>query len=481
VDFDQHLLMETKADIHDCPWRNEVLKLQESNDALQAEIALLKRKVFGKRSEKMPPIKPKNTKASDEQTKAKRQERKAQRKELPEVVYTHSLEDKDKHCPRCGSLDFKQVGEGRTSIVYEYVPARFLRQVHVQETWACSCGEHLITAKGPTKPVEGGQYGAGFIANIVTAKCCDSIPLYRMEKQLKRIGLPVSRSTLCSLFHQASFALKPIYERMLDLMPSYSLVLADETPIPVQAAKKTHKGYIWSFINDDFILYRYSDTRGGITPKEVLKESQGVLMADGYSGYNQACLDDTRKRAGCWAHARRKFFEAQDSAQVSKHALDKIKDLYQVEYDAANAGVDESGHLKLRQDRSRAILNELHVWLIEQQTIHPPKSLMGKAIGYTLNQWDELNHFVNDPKIPLDNNASERALRIIALGRKNYLFAGNKNAAENLAGLYSLMASCELHGINPEKYLRDVLIRVHTHSQTKLDELLPHRWMHQFD
>ncbi len=268
---------------------------------------------------------------------------------------------------------------------------------------------------------------------------------------------------------------------MLEHMPSYSLVLADETPIPVQAAKKTHKGYMWSFINDDYILYRYSDTRGGITPVEVLKNSPGTLMADGYSGYNKVCVPEGRTRVGCWAHTRRKFWEAKDTAEEAQYALDKIQELYQVEYDAQNQDADPNQHLKIRQHRSIKILTALHRWLMEQQSIHPPKSSMGKAIGYALKQWHELSHFLNNSEVPLDNNASERALRIIALGRKNYLFAGNKDAAENLAGLYSLMATCELHDINPEKYLADVLIRVHTHPHQELDSLLPQRWKQMID
>ncbi len=415
-------MMETKVDTHDCHWRLEALRLHsiseeraEKVDALQAEVAQLKRMIFGKRSEKMPRIKPIGSTPSPDDIKQSRKSRKRERNLLPEVVHTHALKDDDKHCPSCGSTEFKQVGEGRKSVMYEWIPARLERQVHIQETWACSCGEHLVTAQGPQKPVEGGLYGAGFIAHIVTAKCCDSIPLYRMEKQLKRLDLPISRSTLCNLFHQAASIVKPIYQRMLELMPSYSLVLADETPIQVQAVKKTHKGYMWSFINDDFILYRYSDSRNGIEAKNVLKNSLGTLLVDGYAGYNQVCKDSGRTRAGCWAHARRKFFDALPNAQEAQIALYKIRDLYQVEYDAKSKSLDNEQHTKLRKQKSRSILEQLERWLIEQQTIHPPQSGMGKAITYTLKQWNELNHFIEDCSIPLDNNASERALNYYRL------------------------------------------------------------------
>lgn len=468
--------MEVMFDNHDCPWRAKAEELSQ-------RIEQLERMLFGKRSEKMPSARPKPISSTDpEAIQETRQERRSQKQTLPEVTVEHKVEEADRQCKKCGSSELKKVGAGKVSVMIEYVPARLLRQLHVQETLACPCGEYMVTAAGPIRPTEGGSYGPSLISHVVTAKCCDSIPLYRMEKQFKRLGATLSRSTLCNLFHQAADALKPIYERMLANMPSYSLVLADETPLPVQEDKKTHKGFMWSFINQDYILYRYSRTRSGLTPSLVLKESKGTLIADAFSGYNSICTPDGRTRAGCYAHARRKFFEAKDTAPEAERVLDYIKALYQIEYDAA--AIDVLGtdrHLELRQQRASPILNELHEYLLKQKEIHPPKSPMGKAIGYVFNNWDELCRFVEDPHLPLDNNASERALRIVALGRKNYLFAGNDQAAENLAGLYSLVATCELHGINPEKYLADTLIRVHTHPQAQLDDLLPHRWKTLFN
>jgi transposase len=463
--------MEVTIDNHDCPWRQKV-------EELTRRIEQLERMLYGKRSEKMPPLRPKPRSASDhEAIQATRQERRAQKQTLPEVTIEHTVKEEYRHCQKCGSSDLKKVGQGRVSVMIEWIPARLERQVHIQETLACHCGEYVVTADGPIRPTEGGSYGASFVAHVVTAKCCDSIPLYRMEKQFKRSGLPMSRSTLCNLFHQAADALTPIYERMLNNMPSYSLVLADETPLPIQAENKTHKGYMWSFSNDHYILYRYSRTRSGLTPSQVLKTSKGTLLADAFSGYNSICIPDGRIRAGCWAHARRKFFEAKDNAPEAQQVLDHIKALYHIEYEVANLdALGSAQHLEIRKDRAGPILTVLKQYLREQEDIHPPKSPMGKAIGYVLNNWEELNQFVNNPQLPLDNNASERALRIIALGRKNYLFAGSDEAAENLAGLYSMVASCELHGINPEHYLADVLIRVHTHPQSQLDDLLPHRW-----
>jgi transposase len=467
-------VMELSLDDHNCSWR---IKAEE----LSLRIEQLERMLFGKRSEKIPKIK--NTIMSEPATvQEARSLRRKSKSLLPEVRHVYEVKEKAKLCPRCGSCNLKTVGEGKISSLIEYVPARLERHVHVQETLACSCGEYMVTADGPIKPIDGGHYGASLMAHTVVAKCVDSIPLYRMEKQFKRAGLLITRSSLCNLFHQTADALKPIYQRMLDIMPSYSLVMADETPLPVQAEKKVHRGFMWSFINDDYILYRYSRTRSGETPQMVLKDSVGTLLVDGYSGYNRVCTPEGRMRAGCWAHARRKFFDAKDCEKVAEIALEQIKSLYQIEYDAAMLGVMGSEkHKALRQQRAIPILHDMHKYLSEQSGLHPPKSPMGKAITYALNNWTELNRFVDDEKLSLDNNASERALRIIAVGRKNYLFAGNDEAAENLAGLYSLIATCELHGINPEKYLADVLIRVHTHPHKKIDELLPHRWKNIFN
>jgi transposase len=454
------------------------VKLAEEIALLRAELKELKRLIYGKRSEKMPSLKKElKAPANPEKIQAARAERRAERAQLPEVRFEYRVEDNNKSCPQCGCSELKKVGEGKISTLIEYVPARLERQVHVQETLACPCGSYVVTALGPKKPVEGGLYGPRFMASIVTAKCVDSMPLYRMEKQFKRIGLSISRSTLCNLFHQTATILKPIYKHMLDTMPLYSLVLADETPLPVQDETKTHRGFLWSFINDDYILYQYSRTRSGVTPSNVLKNSQGLLLADAYSGYNRVCTPEGRMRAGCWAHVRRKFFEAKTDAHEAEMVLEHIKALYQVEYEAANQEIAHTNeHQVLRQKQSSPILATLHKYLLEQQGLHPPKSPMGKAINYALNNWQELNQFLENPHLPLDNNASERALRIIALGRKNYLFAGNDDAAENLAGLYSLVASCELHEVNPEHYLADLLIRVQAHPHQQIAELLPHRW-----
>jgi len=475
-----------ELETHECEWRVIASEQEKKIASLEAQLSELKRHVYGKRSEKMPSVKNELRKAGTiehdpDNEQKNRRERRAQRASLPRVIKVHKVASDLRHCPSCDNAELKPIGDGKKTYTVEYFPARFECHEHFQETLTCASCDHIVTANGPVRPTENGKYGAGFIAHVVTAKCCDSIPLYRMEKQFKRIGYPMSRSSLCDVFHQAANATQPIWKRMIELVPQEPLVLADETEIPVMAKKKTKKGYIWAFVLPAFIVYFFSISRGRITPNQILGSSEGVLVTDGYAGYNEVCKNG-RQRAVCWAHVRRKFFDATKYApKESQYALDTILDLYKIEYEAARRNkLGEKEHHLLRQERAPPILKRFSSWLEDQKEKHLPKGPMGKAIAYALNNWVALNTFVDNAAVPLDNNSSERALRIIALGRKNYLFVQNEDAGTNLAGLYSLIATCEMHGINPEKYLADVMIRVQTHPAKDIDELLPQRWAENF-
>jgi len=222
----------------------------------------------------------------------------------------------------------------------------------------------------------------------------------------------------------------------------------------------------------------FSSGRSGETPASVLGESNGFLQADAYSGYNRVTTPKGRTRVGCWAHVRRKFFDAKDHApDECNQALGAILALYEVEYEAANQNLLGSDkHLAMRKVVSQRIVDELHTWLVLNKDLFAPQSRVGKAIRYPLNHWDTLIQFLEDPNLPLDNNMSERLLRVIALGRKNFLFVGNNGAGHNLAVLQSLVSSCQINDVDPQAYLTDVLIRIQTHPQSQIDELLPHKW-----
>lgn len=473
---------------HHCAWREEAEELRERLTVVEAQLEKLQRHVFGQRSEKMPPIgeelrrgEPKNR----ERTKARRQQNARVKRALPVRRIEHRVAEDKRFCPVCRGTKLRPLGTGRETTIFEHVPARVEQQVHVQEVLTCSCGEGIVTAEGAPKVVDKTQYGPGFLAHTIVAKVADSLPLYRQAKQYRRLGLPISRSTLTDLFHRGAEILSPLSQRLLVLVAAQPVVQADETVIRIQAKKKCRKGYLWTFLTTllesgrrvELIGYRFSPSRSGDTPVEVLGNSKGTLVVDAYTGYNAVTTPDGRERAGCLAHARRRFFDALGTAPEAQAALDVIREIYRVEHEAADQGVvGTAAHLALRHGRSRLLMNSLETWLREQQPRHLPKGPLGEAISYALNNWPALCRFLHNAAIPVDNNASERALRVAALGRKNFLFVGSEQAGTNIAGLYALVATCEINGVNPVEYIADVLIRTQTHPNSRLDELLPHKW-----
>jgi transposase len=297
----------------------------------------------------------------------------------------------------------------------------------------------------------------------------------------------MSRSTMTELFHRAGALVAPIAARILALVAESDVVLADETTLPMlKTIEKDDKGnlkekpkrtYLWTFVSGNFVAYRFSASRSGATPSAVLGGTTGTLVVDAYTGYNAVTGVDGRTRAGCLAHARRKFFDARSSHPDADVALDAIRDVYRVEHEAKERGVARTAeHLAMRRTRSKPILDKLHAWLIERRDSYLPKGGMGAAIRYALDNWTELTRFLDDVHVPPDNNRSEAALRVAALGRKNFLFVGHEEAGANVAALYTIVGTCEAHGVNPFEYLRDVLVRVSSHPASDIDALLPHRW-----
>lgn len=471
---------------HDCVLKDIVEQQAARIEELEATIAKLTKEVFGRKSEKMPrveealgvpPVTP-------EQRHARRRAHAIEREKLPTERTFHQVPEADKKCPHCGGEKFSPLGSGRSTVVYEFVPAHIIRREHVQEVLRCACGECVLTAPGAPKVVEGGRYGASFLAHLVVAKCADSTPFYRLEKDFKRQGVALPRSTMNELFHRAALLLTPLSRRLLEQIRTRPIVQADETRLRMQdgGGGKPKTGFVWTFLapDDDGALdisYIFAGDRSGRTPREVLGGTSGVLVVDAYSAYNAVVDVEGRARVGCHAHLRRYFHEALATAPQASEAIDMILDLYRVEHEARERGiVGTATHLELRNERARPARDRLRAWLDEHLERHPPKSPLGVAIRYALKQWDDLGRFLLNARIPLDNNASERALRRVALGRKNFLFVGSVEAGENIAGLYSLVATCEARGINPFAYLADVLPRIGDHPARSLDELLPANW-----
>lgn len=480
-------------------WKDKYLKLESEYSELKTEhselkgkleelellVAGLRKQVYGRLTEKMPSVSDELKKQEDKQAKKKRKEEGQRKKKenaekrskLPKEEVHHEKSPDELVCPKCAGINFRELPPEETT-QFHYVPARVIRKVNIQHKYACSCGECIITADGPLKPWDGCGYTEDFIAQIIVAKCVDSLPLHRQVQMFQRQDFHVARATLVFLFHRCAEVLKPIFDALLKYISSQELVQADETWLNTQ---KKETGYLWTFLSGDSIAYVFKLSRGGETPLEVLGGGEGTLVVDGYIGYK--AITDTKgwNRSGCLAHARRKFFEALDSSKEAQHALDLILKVYQVEHDAKAVGIlGSEQHKEMRQTRSRNIMEELKTWMASFEGQLRPTEPLAKAITYATNQWAHLTAFIEDPKLPLDNNAAERALRIAALGRKNFLFVGSEMAGQNLAMLYSLTMTCKAVGVDPRKYMADVLIRSQHHPQDRIDELLPHRWKDLF-
>lgn len=474
------------VDEHECAWKEHALDLQKQLDDVaekqrlqQEQLEALKQKIFGKSSEKMPPMEreARRGEAPDpEKSQVKRRANAALRAaKIKTEVVDVKVPATERHCPACGGEDFAALGDGKPSSVTEYIQGYFRKRIFRREVLACSCGQHVVTAPVPDKVVDRTQYGPGFMAHLVVSKCCDSLPLYRMEQQFGRLGIPMSRSTMTELFHRTGELVAPLAARILELIAQSEIVLADETPMPVQDARK--KPYIWTFVAGNFIGYRFSLTRSGETPKAVLGGTTGTLVVDMYTGYNSVTGVKGRQRAGCLSHARRKFFKAADGAPEAQIPLELIRKLYVLERQMKLAGKSGNAeHARARWEESLPLMDKLYVSLSHEKPRHLPKSLMGKAIGYSLKNWQALTRFITNVEIPPDNNRSERSLRVVALGRKNFLFAGHKEAGENLAALYTVVATCIAHELDPLAYLTDVLMRLDSTSADRIDELLPQNW-----
>jgi transposase len=469
---------------HDCVLKDLVTDLANRLAKLEHENAQLKKAVLGSRSEKskLPRIKTEPPATPETRQKTRKARAKA-RKEVPTVRDEHKVPDADRRCTACGNTELTPLGDGKTTTVWEFVPARFIRVEHVQEVLRCRCNGFVITAPGAPKVVEGGQYGASFLAHLAVSKCADHTPIYRLEKAFARMGVPIARSTMNELLHRASAILEPLWRRILEKIRVRPVVAADETRLRMLRDKKgkTKHGFVWTFgARDDDgeldVAYVFAEDRSGSTPKLLLEGTAGVLLVDGYSGYNAVEEVSTRRRAACHAHLRRYFFEAIPTAPIAQEVLDMVAEIYRVEHDADARGLTDAAKLEFRKQRAGPLRERIRAWLAEQRGRHPPKSPISTAIRYAENHWDELGVFLDDVRVPLDNNGSERALRRVALGRKNFLFVHDCESGASLTGLYSLVATCEARGINPFEYLTDVLMRVQDTPAAEIDELLPGAW-----
>jgi len=409
---------------------------------------------------------------------------KSGRHPLPEHLArrTKTHEPKQKTCPDCGQ-EMKKVGED-VSEMLEYVPAQFVVIRHVRPKFSCSCCQRMVQAEAPSRPITRGLAGPGLLAHVVVSKFADHLPLYRQSEMYERLGVELERSTLADWVGGVSYALGPLVEALRGYVMAAGKLHADDTPVPVltPGLGKTKTGRLWAYVRDDrpagdsaapAVWYAYSPDRKGEHPQQHLREFRGDLQADGYAGFNQLYEDGRLREVACWAHVRRKFFDlhAAHASPIATEAVERIGQLYAIEDTIRGRPPEE--RQAVRQTQARPLLESLHQWLQGTLANLSKKSETTAAVNYALNRWEALVRYCDDGRLEIDNNAAERALRAVALGRKNYLFAGSDRGGERAAAIYSLIGTAKLNGLDPEAYLRQLLDRISEHPINRITELLP--------
>ncbi|MGH7715295.1 MAG: IS66 family transposase [Vulcanimicrobiaceae bacterium] len=399
---------------------------------------------------------------------------------LPREIQT--IAPCEEACPDCGGV-LKHLGDDVSEIL-ELEPVRFKVIRQVRPKLACAGCDTIVQAPAPARPIERGMAGPGLLAHVLVGKYADHLPLYRQSEIYAREGVELDRSLLAQWVGQTSALLAPLIDALRKHVFTSEVVHADDTPIPVLAPGrgKTKTGRLWTYVRDErpcggeaapAVWFSYTPDRKGEHPQRHLQDFNGILQADGYSGYSKLYESGRVMEAACWAHVRRKFVDLHElhRSPIAAEMIERIGRLYAIESEIRGAPPDE--RCAVRRARSRPLLNDTNGWLQQTLKTLSQKSEMAKAIRYALNRWSALERYCDDGRIEIDNNAAERALRCVALGRKNFLFAGSDAGGESAAGIYSLLGSAKLNGHNPEAFLRDVLTRIAEHPITRIDDLLP--------
>jgi transposase len=408
--------------------------------------------------------------------------RKALPEHLPRQVEVH---EPACTCPNCGGA-MRKLGEDITEVL-DYVPASFKVIRHVRPKLSCRVCETIVQSPMPSLPIERGKPGPGLLAHVLVAKYADHLPLYRQSDIYAREGVDLERSTLADWVGRSTALLDPLIEALRKDVLASDVLHGDDTPVPVLAPGlgKTKTGRLWTYVRDGrpygsdvppACVFFYSPDRKGQHPQDHLKNFKGILHADGYAGFNAIFETGAVTEAACWAHVRRKFFDvhAATASPIAKEALDRIGLLYAIEAQIKAKPPDE--RRRCRQEQSLPLVANLKAWLETTLQKISGKSELAKAMRYGLSRWPALCCYLNDGRVEIDNNAAERSIRCIALGRKNYLFAGSDTGGTRTAAIYSLIETCKLNDIDPEAYLRDILGRIADHKINRIAELLPWVW-----
>jgi len=502
-------------------------------DDLQHRLQALLRRYYGRSSEKMDPRQmllfenlidqaipemPAEEASDAESPPARKRNGHGRRRlprNLPREKVIHDLPETEKPCPCCGKL--RHIIGKETHEQLDYVPAKVKVVEHIRLKYACPhCeanaspeGPQIVTAEKPLSPIEKGLAAPGLLSYVIVSKYGDHLPLHRLERILQRHGIEIARSTMCDWAAQCADLLRPLVDLMGRSVLQSSVIHTDDTPVKVQdrSRTQTRTGRFWVYLGDEnhpYTVFTYTPSRSRDGPMAFLrdwgKDQRVYLQADAFGGYDGIYAGDAGGQVtevACWAHARRKFYDARTSdAAASTQALAYIRLLYDVEdqakKEAKKPSADEASgrrfyeslvaiRSRLRQELAVPRLAQFKGWLESQQAEHGgpvlPKSPMGQAIQYAFNQWEALCVYTSDGRLAIDNNASENALRRVALGRKNWLFAGSDKGGHTAATLFSLIATCQRHKAEPWAYLRDVLTRIAATPINQLDQFLPDRWL----
>jgi transposase len=403
---------------------------------------------------------------------------------LPRRTVVHAAQG-GCNCEACGG-GLREIGQD-VSEVLDYEPGSFHVVRHVRPKMACGGCSTITQALAPSRPIERGMAGAGLLAHVLVSKYADHTPLYRQCQIYAREGVELERSTLTDWVGQAARLLTPLADAIGRYVLRAEKVHGDDTPIRVLGGKggKARTGRLWVYVRDDrpsgdkaapAVWFQYSGNRNGEHPAKHLKHFRGVLQADAFAGYNQLYEDGRIVEAACWSHARRKMWDIHERQHklpgtLAHQALQRIGKVFKVE--AELSGRSPLRRRRVRWLRTRPLLDDLNVWLNATLAQISAKSPMALAIGYSLSNWTALTRFVGDGRIEAHNNAAERALRGVAIGRKNYLHLGSDVGGQSAAVIYTLLGTAKLSGINPQLYLRHVLERIADHPINRIDELLP--------
>lgn len=472
---------------------DELLGLKSEVSYLRFQLSELKRLIHGPKSERFVSALPGQIPMFDLPEE--------QQAEQPSetITYTRNKPNKEKKQPLRTELpahlerrveviepenipvNAKKIGEAVTEILEYEPPVVYVRQI-VRPKYIVEQNDEqtvITIAPLPSLPIPKGNAGASIISQVLVSKFVDHLPFYRQAQIFKRQRLEIAESTINGWFNGGCDLLQGVYEALKTRVLSANYLMADETPIPVLTRDKpgsTHKGYQWVYYDPvhRLVLFDYRKTRGKEGPDDILKNFRGHLQTDGYTGYDHFCKRTEITLLACMAHARRKFEHAlENNPTLATEALKKFQGLYTIEREILERNLNVANIHALRQEKSKPLLIDIEDWLREHIVTTPPKSAIGMAMAYTLNLWPRLVRYIDDGRFQIDNNLIENSIRPVALGRKNYLFAGSHEAAQQAAVIYSLVITCKLHNVEPFAWLTNTLSAIPKLPADQLHSLLP--------